>query len=256
MKDPLTIVRNNQTLFTSYNLLKTDDIIYGRIRLNPGEEHLLTDLVERGIRLIPSATSQVASRSKTFQARIFNDFMLPNTLAVYDIHSLLLATTIYQKLGCTKVVLKHDRKNGGLGVHIFNSIEDLYNQMSCGTALFPFVVQPFQEKFRDIRVIILDDYLEAYERINPDNFRQNLHCGGKAKPIQLNDRQQDFCRQVMRRGGFSYAHLDLMLIDDEKWCLMEINLRGGLKGARISGEEYRRKIEEIHERQLASLQMT
>ena len=256
MKDPLTIVRNNQILFATYNQLKTNDIIYGRIRLGPGEEHLLTDLVERGIRLIPSATSQLASRSKAFQARIFNNFMLPDTLAVYDINALLLATSLYQRLHYSKVVLKRDRKNGGLGVHLFNSIEDLYNQVSGRDAsFFPFIVQPFQQRFRDIRVIVLDDYIESYERINPDNFRQNLHCGGKATPYLLNDRQQAFCREVMRRGAFSYAHIDLMLIDDEECRLTEINLRGGLHGARISGEDYRRKIEAIHERRLVELQM-
>ena len=252
MKDPFTIVRNNQTLFASYNQLKTNDIIHGRIRLKPGEDHLLTDLVARGIRLIPSATSQLASRSKAFQARIFSDYMVPDTMAVYDTHALLLASSLYQQQNHTKVVLKHDRKNGGLGVHVFDTIEDLYNQVCCSSYPFPFVVQPFQERFRDIRVIILANYIESYERINPYNFRQNLHCGGKAVPFDLSDVQRDFCREVMQRGAFPYAHLDLMLLYNGQCQLTEINLRGGLKGARISGEDYRKKIEAIHEQQLAT----
>jgi len=253
LNDPPTVVRNNQTLFASYNQLKKNDIVFGRIRLNPGEEHLLTDLVDRGLRLIPSATSQLASRSKVFQARIFGDFMLPETLAIYDLHSLLLATSLYRKRQHTKVVMKQDRKNGGVGIHLFNDIEELYNQASCTACSFPFVVQPYRDRYRDLRVIILDDYVEAYERINPDNFRQNLHCGGRASPYTLNDRELTFCREVMQRGSFPYAHLDLM-VTEERCYLTEINLRGGLRGAKISGEEYRKKMHAINERQLASRQ--
>ncbi len=117
-----------ETLYSSYQQLKKNDIVCGRIRMKPGEEHLLTDLLERGIRLIPSATSQLASRSKTFQARIFSEFMLPGTLAIYDTHALLGASSLYRQQQYTKVILKCDRKNAGLGVHTFNDIEELYNQ--------------------------------------------------------------------------------------------------------------------------------
>lgn len=247
MKDPPTIIRDNETLYTSYQQLKPNDIVCGRIRMKPGEEHVLTDLLQRGIHLIPSATSQLASRSKTFQVRVFSEFMLPGTYAIYDTHALLSASSTYRQQQYTKVILKSDRKNAGLGIHSFNDIEELYNCASAGFFPFPFVIQPFQNKCRDIRVIILGDYLEAYERINPYNFRNNLHCGGKAIPYALSDQQHKFCINVMRRGGFPYAHLDLMLTAEGECCLTEINLRGGLKGARISSRTYQEKLKAIHE---------
>jgi len=254
LKDPPTIIRDNQTLFSRYQQLKKNDIICGRLCLKPGEEHLLIDLLERGVRLIPSATSQLASRSKTFQAGIFSDFMLPGTLPVYDTHTLLKASSIYQQLQYGKVILKCDRKNAGFGIHTFNDIEDLYNHVSIGSVPFPFVIQPYQSKSRDIRVIILGDYLEAYERCNLYNFRKNLHCGGFSTPFNLADHMLDFCRKVMQRGDFPYAHLDLMLAEEGEQCsLLEINLRGGLKGARISGKEYQEKVAKIHESLLAEL---
>ncbi len=255
MKDRPIIIRDNQTLYTCYQQLKKDDIICGRIRLKPDEEHLLTDLLERGIRLIPSATSQLASRSKIFQTRIFSEFMLPGTLAIYDTHDLLCASSSYRRQQHTKVILKCDRKNAGLGIHFFNNIEELYNLASFGSLPFPFVIQPYQSKSRDIRVIILGDYLEAYERINPYNFRNNLHCGGESTPYDLPDQQLEFCREVMQRGKFPYAHLDLMLTPDGPCRLMEVNLRGGLKGARISGKEYQRKLDMINEAILKQLRV-
>ncbi len=253
MKDRPTIIRDNQTLYTCYQQLKKDDIICGRIRLKPGEEHLLIDLLERGIRLIPSATSQLASRSKTFQTRLFSNFMLPGTLVIYDTNDLLSASSYYRQQQYTKVILKCDRKNAGLGVHTFNDIEELYNLASFGSVSFPFVIQPYQSKSRDIRVIVLGDYLEAYERINPYNFRNNLHCGGESKPYALSDQQLEFCKKVIQRGDFPYAHLDLILTPDCDCRLMEINLRGGLKGAQISGKEYQEKLDMIQEKLLNQL---
>ena len=248
MTDRPRIIRNNRTLTTSYQQLKKNDIICGRIRLSPGEEHVLTDLLQRGVHLIPSATAQLASRSKTFQARIFIDFMVPGTLPIYDSHALLAATSSYRRQQHGRVVLKHDRKNGGLGVHLFNDIEEIYNYASIGSGHFPFIIQPYQSNSRDIRVILLDGYVEAYERVNPYNFRKNLHCGGDSTTYPLSELQLEFCHKVMRRGDFAYAHLDLLLTDTGNCYLTEINLRGGLKGSRMSGKEYLRKIDMIHER--------
>lgn len=254
MKDQPIIVRDNQTLFASYQQLKKDDIIVGRLRLKPGEEHLLTDLLARGVRLLPSATSQLASRSKVFQTRIFSKYLLPDTLAIYDAQTLLQVSSLYLQRGHHRVVLKHDRKNGGLGVHIFTSIEDLYNQVSVSTYPFPFIIQPFHPECRDIRVIIIGAYCEAYERSNPFNFRQNLHCGGVATPYSLSGRQMAFCLEVMERGAFPYAHLDLILMPDDGLHLLEINLRGGLRGAKITGQEYQGRIAAIHEEALQCLE--
>ncbi len=253
MKDQPTIIQDNQTLFSSYQQLEKDDIIIGRLRLKPGEEHLLSDLLARGIHMIPSATAQMASRSKVFQARIFSDYLPPDTLAIYDAQTLLQVSSLFLKRGHQKVVMKHDRKNAGIGVHIFTGIEDLYNQVSLASFAFPFVIQPFQPACRDIRVIIIDGYSEAYERSNPFNFRQNLHCGGKATPYTLTDQQLEFCLLVMDRGAFPYAHLDLILTPNKRMHLMEINLRGGLKGAKISGEEYQKRIEAVHQKILQEL---
>lgn len=222
--------------------------------MQPGEEHILIDLIQRGVILVPSATSQLASRSKTFQARIFSEFMLPGTLPIYSSHDLLKASSTYQLRQYSKVILKSDRKNAGLGVHVYNDIEELYNQVSVSSFPFPFVIQPYQHQSRDIRVIILGDYLEAYERSNPHNFRKNLHCGGKSKPYTLPEKQLEFCLQVMRRGAFPYGHLDLLLTKDNDYYLMEINLKGGLKGAAISGKEYQKKLSMIHAKLVGELQ--
>lgn len=245
------IITDNDTLFSCYDELQSGDIVCCRIRLRYGEEHLLTDLVERGVTLIPSATSQLSSRSKTFQARLFSTFMIPHTVVIYDIHGLMQNVSLYGKHDIAKVVLKHDRKNAGLGIHLFKDIEDVYTQAANNVLPYPFVLQPFLKNSRDIRVIMLDDYIEAYERHNPDNFRHNLHCGGSATPLTLNKNQLQLCRKVMKRGGYPHAHLDLMVTENETTFLAEINLRGGMRGAAIQAGEYQKKCAALISRLLA-----
>lgn len=247
MTDGPRIVRSNQELKSCNAQLKKNDIICTRISLHRGEEPLLTDLVERGIKLIPSGTCQLLSKSKVLQVQLLGEFMVDYSIAVFNTHDLLEATTRYNRQNIEKVVLKQDRKNGGQGVHLFDNIESLYNHVSGGSFQYPLVVQPLITNGRDIRVIILGDYIEAYERSNPHNFRNNLHCGGIVKPYALSESQIGFCRNIMKRGSFPYAHLDLILIDEHDSRLMEINLRGGLRGAKLTGHEYIENTETLHE---------
>ena len=210
--------------------------------------NLVVDLLARGVKLFPAGVAQLSSRSKVLQTRMLSEYMVPGTRAIYDIHDLMESVNDYQRLGYGQVVTKKDRANAGMGINLWSSAEDVFNQASCGVMPFPFVMQPFHQDCRDIRVIILDDYREAYWRNNPDNFRNNLHCGGGSDPATITSEQQDLCCKVMTRGCFPYAHVDLMVTATGETFLAEINLRGGIKGAIISPGEYRQKISAIHKR--------
>jgi ribosomal protein S6--L-glutamate ligase len=241
------VIRDNSTLRAQYNSLLKGDIVVGRLRLRESEEPLLLDLRERGVHLIPPGLSQLVSRSKTFQTALFPKFMLPQTRAIHALHDLIEAISDYQKSAITAVITKLDRRNAGMGVHLWQSIEEVYTHASLGNIPFPFVLQPFEPECRDIRVVFLDDYIEAYWRHNPYSFRNNLHHGGQSKPCELSEEQIKLCRQVMERGCFPYGHLDILVTKDGKSYLGEINLRGGIKGAKISPEEYQEKVEAIHQ---------
>jgi ribosomal protein S6--L-glutamate ligase len=248
------IVDSNRELFSCYEDLQAGDVVSGRIRLMVGQEHLLLDLVSRGVHLIPSASSQLCSRSKVYQAALLRSFMVTGTLPVYSMQDMLEAVTAYGRAAVTEVVCKLDRANGGLGILRFSSIEDVYSQAALHALTFPFVIQPFVSGCSDVRVVILGDTVEAYRRYNPDNFRHNLHCGGESLPWELSGEQLDFCCQVMKRAGFPYGHVDLLILPDGTWCLSEINLRGGLRGACLSQQDYLKKVAEIQTAELAALQ--
>jgi ribosomal protein S6--L-glutamate ligase len=244
------IITDNQTLFLRYQELQAGDVVVGRIRLRPGEESLLVDLVSRGVHLVPSATAQLCSRSKVLQARLLGDFMGPGTSAVYDLHDML---RLFGEYDGGKVICKLDRANAGTGILCFSSMEDVYNQAVLGSLAFPFVVQPFYADCRDIRVVLLDDVVEAYERHNPKNFRHNLHCGGVSRPWPLTEKQRQLCLRVMRRADFPYAHIDFLVSATGETWLTEINLRGGLKGASLNQADYLTLVEQVHRKMVAAL---
>ena len=247
------IIRENSTLRANYAVLQEGDIIIGRLRLHDSEESMLLDLCQRGVHLVPSGLAQLASRSKVFQATLFSSFMLPLTSAIHSLHDLRTAMTAYQENSISAVVTKLDRKNAGMGVFLWQSIEEVFTHASLGTLTLPFILQPFEPDCRDIRVVLLDDYYEAYRRHNQYNFRNNLHHGGKSKECTISDEQQQLCRLVMERGRFPYAHIDLLITREGKSYLGEINLRGGIRGAKISPAQCQTRIEAIHEKLLRKL---
>jgi len=241
------LIVDNDRLRELFADLGPGDFFLGRLRLRVCEENLVADLLSRGVTLFPSGLSQLLGRSKALQATVYGGEMLPGTGVVHDLHDLLALLPDYHRRGVEQVVTKKDRANAGLGINLWSSLEEVFNQASLGTLPFPFVVQPFADGCRDIRVVILGDYLEAYWRDNPHNFRNNLHFGGQSSPAELDESQLALCRRVMARGSFPYAHIDLMVTGDRRTYLAEINLRGGIRGAKITVGEYRRRIAAVHQ---------
>ena len=70
---------------------------------------------------------------------------------------------------------------------------------------------------------------------------------------ELTAEQRTMCQQVMERGKFPYAHLDFMVTPVGETYLSEINLRGGIKGAKIHPDEYRNRLEQIHQQEVQNM---
>jgi ribosomal protein S6--L-glutamate ligase len=119
--------------------------------------------------------------------------------------------------------------------------------MAFSESSYPFVVQPFLENFTDVRIIIAGDYVEAYVRHNPNNFRMNISMGGKNYTYTVDKDTKEFCCAAMAQGKFPYAHVDLQITDNGKYFLSEIALNGGIKGARISRKELDQKKQNLLE---------
>ncbi len=241
------IIRDSRTFRNHLSRLGRDDLLVGLMNLKTTEETLFLYLVEQGVKFFPSALSQQLSRSKCLQAFIYADLMVPHTFVARGRYDMIRNIARYGQEEIGRVVTKQNRTNCGLGISCWPSIEDVYNQVCFGSLQYPFVVQPFLPSLIDLRVIILADYEEAYWRKNPDSFRNNMLFGGSSQTYVLTGEQKDMCGKVMKKGGFPYAHIDLMITPEHDIYFSEINLRGGLKGANIPEDKYRERINRIQE---------
>jgi glutathione synthase/RimK-type ligase-like ATP-grasp enzyme len=231
------IIRKNIELKERYDELKAGDCFIGMLGFKNLRRRIFLDLLERGVRFLPSALSQALASSKVAQALAFRQWMVPHTLIITRRVDLMHGINAYDKHGIGPVVTKEDNRHCGFGVHRWDDIEAVYNQASFNTILYPFVVQPFLENYTDVRVIVAGDYMDAYVRENEHNFRMNLAAGGTSRPYDLNKDQFSLCRRVMERGKFPYAHIDLLVTSEGHSYVSEIALNGGMKGARIKRED-------------------
>ena len=228
------IIKSNRELKARYHELSAGDAFIGNLSLKHLKQTMLIDMLERGIDCLPSALSQILNSSKVAQAFVLKDWMLPRTLVIPRRRDLIEAVNTFNQHQIGPVVTKQNRMHCGHGIRRWENIETLYSFMAFSKSSYPFVLQPMQEKFTDVRVIIVADYIEAYSRYNPHNFRVNLSSGGTESAYHLDAKKEEFCRSAMQRGKFPFAHIDLMLTESGECYLSEIALNGGIKGARIS----------------------
>jgi glutathione synthase/RimK-type ligase-like ATP-grasp enzyme len=242
----MPVIRSISDFRRHYRQLEAGSLVLGVLSVRPGEEIKILDLATRDVSFFPSLLSQFLSRSKAAQAEVLADYMVPESFVAYALPD--LATHLPEFRGLCEVVAKRDRGHLGLGVSLWPSLETLYSLASLQGLTYPLVVQPFLANARDVRVVALGGYVEAYERLNPHSFRKNLFQGGSSRPLALAPEQQDFCREVMARGKFPYAILDLLLDPESgRSYLSEISFKGGLTGARLSQAEFRERVAILEE---------
>jgi glutathione synthase/RimK-type ligase-like ATP-grasp enzyme len=231
------IVTRFSQLIRDYHRLGIGDVFIGQVPASYLKSVLLTDLTDRGVKLVPSATARLLNASKVAQAFLLNPWMVPHTLAITRRKELLDAVTTYSQKEISVAITKADYLHCGHGVRKWDNLETLYSCLAFDQKAFPLVLQPFVTEFTDIRVVIVGDFYEAYSRRNLHNFRMNLAAGGHSEPHVLTQAQAEFCQAVLARAAMPYAHLDLMLLDDGRIHLSEIRLNGGIHGARIGRGE-------------------
>lgn len=239
MTRPTVIVRTLTEFRRRYQSLAAGDLVLGPLPLKPGEEIKIIDLLSRGVAFFPPYLAQALSRSKAAQAEVLSQFMVPGTEVAYSAADMAGLACRFPPQ--TPVVCKRDRAHLGLGVSWWPSLEALLSLAGLQTLTYPLVIQPFVAGARDFRAVVVGEYAELYERLNPHSFRQNLFQGGSAQPVPFPGAYLEFCRRVMARGSFPYAVLDLLVDPGGHLYLSEVNLQAGLRASRLGQAEFRRR---------------
>jgi ribosomal protein S6--L-glutamate ligase len=241
------IIRGNRELKLRYDQLQSGDVYVGSLSSKHLKQTMLVDLLERGVTCLPSALAQILNGSKIAQTFTLNRWMLPHTTVIYRRKDLMDAISIYAKQAIGPVITKQDHMHCGHGVRRWDNIEILYNYLALSKSSYPFVLQPYVENFTDVRVIIIGEHIESYVRQNPYNFRSNIAAGGSSRPFTLGADGKDICHEVMTRGKFPYAHIDLLAMDRGAYYLSEITLNGGTSGAKSSRRKLDQKKQQVLE---------
>lgn len=230
------IIRSLRELREFYHQLGPGDAFVGELSFRPGEELKAVDLLHRQVLFFPSLLSQFLSRSKILQAEVLGPYMIPDTFVAYRGQDLCRNLTRYSNHG--QIICKQDRKHLGMGLSRWSSLEELQNLNAINALPYPLVIQPFLSEVRDFRVIMTDDHCEAYERINYYSFRKNLAQNATSRPVELTSPLKEFCLEIMRRGDFPYALLDILTDSEQNYYLSEITLHGGLTGSLLGQNGY------------------
>lgn len=231
------IITRYSQLMQIYHELGPGDVFIGQIPGTHLKSVILSDLTVRGVGLLPGAAAQLISGSKTAQAFLLMQWMVPHTRVVTRRKELLDALSHYVRYGISAAITKQEHMHCGHGVRLWNDLEMMYSCLSIHEKSYPFVLQPFLQVASDLRIIIVGDYIEAYARHNATGFRMNLAAGGSSHVYDYSGEQLAYCRQIMTRAQMPYAHLDLILTAEGHTYLSEISLHGGLHGAQISKPE-------------------
>lgn len=244
---PSSLIIHSVTEFRRhYRKLRAGDLVLGALPWRAGEEAKLLDLADRGVSFFPAALAQMLACSKVAQAEVLGEFMAPGTFVGYGLPDLARQLAAFHDQGVGQVVAKKDRAHLGLGVSLWPGLEALCSLGGLQELPYPLVVQPFLAG-RDLRLVVVGEYAEAYERLNPGSFRKNLFQGGSSRPVAVYPELLEFGRRVMARGKFSYAILDLLVAESGEFFLSEISLKGGLTGARLSQAEFRERVKQMEE---------
>ena len=93
---------------------------------------------------------------------------------------------------------------------------------------------------------VTDDELKNW--VEAGQTEGSLEKGERKMIYSIFQFGETLCREVMERGKFPYAHIDMFITSEGKNYLSEIALDGGLKGARIDRDTLCRLKEELLQR--------
>lgn len=156
-------------------------------------------------------------------------------------------------VGGAPLVVKLVEGTQGLGVVLCETKKAAKSVIEAFYALDAHIlVQEFIEEAKgtDIRAFIVDgEVVGAMERKGPEGeFRSNLHRGGTARAVELDDEMRETAIKAASAMGLSVAGVD-MLPSKRGPLIMEVNSSPGLEGIeRATGVDIASKIMQFIER--------
>ncbi len=168
---------------------------------------------------------------RSFQILSRHNVGIPATTFVKDKRDVLPAI---ERVGGTPIVIKLLEGTQGIGVLLAHTIEsatsiiELLQSQKQNVLIQKFVAE---SKGRDIRAIVVgDEVVAAMRRVaQGQEFRINVHRGGKTEMVELDDHYKEVAIRAARIMSLGIAGVD-MLEGKDGPQIMEINSSPGLEG--------------------------
>jgi ribosomal protein S6--L-glutamate ligase len=182
----------------------------------------------------PNTAAGIAnSRDKLRSIQILSrhDIGIPKTMFVRDRKDVPSAI---RRVGGAPVVIKLLEGTQGIGVILApdNKVAEAVVETMQSTRQNVLIQQFIAEsKGRDVRALVVGDRVVAAMRrvAQGDEFRSNVHRGGRTEAVQLDEEYQRVAVQSAQIMGLRVAGVD-MLESDAGPLVMEVNSSPGLEG--------------------------
>ena len=180
-----------------------------------------------------SANGIMNSRDKLRSLQILSrhEIGIPQTSYVWDKRDLLPAI---ERVGSAPVIIKLLEGTQGVGVILADTVkiaEAIVETLQ--SARQNVLIQKFvsESKGKDIRAFVVGDRVVASIRrvAQGQEFRSNVHRGGKAEPIEIDELYKETAVRAAQILGLRVAGVD-MLEGNDGPQVMEVNSSPGLEG--------------------------
>jgi len=229
------------------NNLKTDIVIVrGIFRSINTISAIIKDLRKKGIRVFDNNFSEIKysiDKVTDLVKLSLSGVEVPKTAYTRDFDEF---PSLAQKIGYP-VVVKFSRTGKGARVYKLDSEDELKKLISRlkteeKQAKY-YLLQEFIPYKHDLRILIIGEYLFTMKRIPGDGeFRANFSLGGKVELFDLDEEGKALARRALEACGMSIGGVDMLIGEDSKRYIIEVNHTAGWLGMEKATKENITKI--------------
>ena len=254
-------VRNSGHEFTIYNLSNFEySIINNRVSIENLSIEKNDIVIPRGIFSSLHVICAYVSSLRKDGIRVFDNSLLTHKYSInklsdfiklakagipmpdsIHLHSFDKYITASEILGFP-LIAKLTRTGKVAGIYKIDdrkSLEDfIYSNQEDGTEASRFLLQEFIDYKYDLRVLIIGDKTFCMRRIPGEGeFRANFSLGGSVELFDLESNDEDLARKAMKAVDLEIAGVDLLITNDGKRYILEVNHTPGMLGMEEATKE-------------------
>lgn len=208
--------------------------------------NLIRHFESRGIPVINSSRAINLTKDKFASLEVLKRRGLP-VPKTFMIRSMRLLERVIKQSGGLPVVIKPLRGSQGVGVILAKRMKTVKSILKSAWEVdYDIIIQQFipESRGQDIRILVVGGKVIAAMRRYPpkDDFRSNIHQGGRAELIELSPLHKKMALRAVKTLGLQLAGVD-MIESRHGPLIVEVNTSPGFEGLEaVTGIDIARRI--------------